>query len=112
MRMPAASRAFVDASKVRDYLLSEFHPVGRSKAALFRALGYSPSGWQDLALDLRRHALENEVAATQRTPYGVKHRVRGRLAGPRRSVVLVTVWIVLDGEDFPRFVTAFPAGRP
>lgn len=41
VKLPGAERAFIDPSKVRDYLLSESHPVGRFKAAFFIALGYS-----------------------------------------------------------------------
>ncbi len=59
MRMPGAERAVIDSAKIRDYLLSPSHPVGRFKAVFFASLGY-------------------------------------------------TAWIVLAGEDFPRFVTAFP----
>ena len=34
MRLPGAQRAIIDAAKVRDYLLSPEHPVGRAKARL------------------------------------------------------------------------------
>jgi len=112
MRLPSADRAVIDSSKVRDYLLSQAHPVGRFKAAFFRALGYSDAAWESLAEDLRRHALQHEAILTISTPYGHKYEVRGRLRGPQgRTVVLVTVWIVLNGEDFPRLVTAFPGSR-
>jgi hypothetical protein len=41
MKLPGADRAIVDAAKVRDYLLSPEHPVGRFKAVFFGALGYT-----------------------------------------------------------------------
>ena len=41
MKLPNASRATIDAAKLRDYLLSPAHPVGRFKAPFFAALGYS-----------------------------------------------------------------------
>ena len=41
MLLPGADRAIVDAAKVRDYLLSPEHPVGRFKAVFFGALGYT-----------------------------------------------------------------------
>ena len=40
MKLPNAARAIVDEAKVRDYLLSPEHPVGRFKARVFRAAGY------------------------------------------------------------------------
>lgn len=105
-------RAVVDAAKIRDYLLSDSHPVGRFKAAFFVALGYSATNWDGLAADLHGHAMVNEAIALEANAYGQKYEVRGRLEGPAgKSAVVVAVWIVLRGEDFPRFVTAFPGAR-
>lgn len=39
MRLPAAQLAIVEPAKIRDYLLSPEHPVGRYKASFFNALG-------------------------------------------------------------------------
>ena len=112
MKLPGVDRAVVDAAKIRDYLLSDSHPVGRFKATFFAALGYSAGGWESLAADLRAHAIENEAVATEANDYGQKHQVRGRLEGPAgKTAVIVAVWIVLRGEHFPRFVTAFPGDR-
>ncbi len=102
----------MDSAKIRQYLLSESHPVGRFKAAFFEALGYSSVAWEVLAKDLRRHALQNEAVATKTNAHGQKYEVRGSLEGPSgRTAELVAVWIVLIGEDFPRFVTAYPGAR-
>jgi hypothetical protein len=40
VNIPNAERAIVEAAKVRDYLLSSTHPVGRFKAPFFARLGY------------------------------------------------------------------------
>lgn len=64
MKLPCAERAVVSADKIREYLLSDAHPVGRFKAAFFSGLGYSATEWDVLASDLRGHAVENEAAAT------------------------------------------------
>jgi len=45
MCLPNADRALVEERKLRDYLLSPSHPVGRFKAALFAQLGYSQEDW-------------------------------------------------------------------
>lgn len=112
MRLPDVERAFVDAAKIHDYLLSNSHPVGRFKAAFFVALGYSAADWEVFAADLKRHAMDNEALATELSEYGQKFEVRGMIKGPAgKGAVLVAVWIVLCGEDFPRFVTAFPGAR-
>ena len=81
MKLPEAGSALVDVPKVRDYLLSDTHPVGRFKAVFFRSLGYSLSHWQELAADLRRHAVENDAARTDSTAYGQKYEVYGTLSG-------------------------------
>ncbi|MBI2920103.1 MAG: hypothetical protein HYY18_03340 [Planctomycetes bacterium] len=112
MKLPGVERAVVSAPKIRDYLLSDSHPVGRFKAAFFVGLGYSAASWESLAADLRRHATDNEAVATEANEYGQKYEVRGKISGPAgRAADLVAVWIVLRGEDFPRFVTAFPGAR-
>lgn len=44
-------------------------------------------------------------------PYGQKYEIRASLTGPAgRAVEVVSVWVVLASEDFPRFVTAYPGG--
>lgn len=52
---PGAERAVIDPAKVRDYLLSTVHPVGRFKAIVFQALGYTAEEWQRLR-DARQRA--------------------------------------------------------
>lgn len=67
---------------------------------------------------LRRHALLAQAAAGEAepgpaTPYGRKYTVRGILRGPDgRSAPIVSVWIVLAGEQVPRLVTAYPEPLP
>ena len=47
------------------------------------------------------------------SPFGQKYEVRGELVGPNgRRAWIVSVWIILVGEQAPRFVTAFPDARP
>ena len=46
MRLPDGKRAIIDSDKLRDYVLSQGHPVGRFKAAFFASLGYEIDNWQ------------------------------------------------------------------
>jgi hypothetical protein len=105
MRLPAAERAFIDPTKIRDYLLSAEHPIGRFKAAVFRAAGYTRDDWEQLQRDLLMLAQSGDVSLGGTTRFGSKYLVRGRLG---RSVRVISVWIVRTAEDFPRFVTAYP----
>jgi hypothetical protein len=52
MKLPEAQRAVIAAAKIRDYLLSTSHPVGRFKAPFFASLGYTVADWQRLEKDL------------------------------------------------------------
>lgn len=104
----SASAAIVPTDKLRDYLLSSTHPIGRYKSAFFRSLGYAQDSWQLLERDLRA-VLSNEAQPLRVTEYGQKLGVRGVLTGPNgRAGRIVTVWIILNGEVAPRFVTAYP----
>ncbi len=102
----------VAPEKVRDYLLSREHPVGRFKAAFFRSLGYAQDQWNILAGDLETHAAEGDVGEGVTGPYGTKYEVRGTLRGPSGAEANVSaVWIVRRGESVPRSVTVYPGGR-
>ena len=111
MRMPGAERAVVDEAKVRDYLLSTRHPIGRFKATFMAGPGYSHSNWPQLCEDLQVIALNGDAILDSSTPHGQKYRLRTILRGPNgRSVPFTTMWIQRHEETFPRFVTGFPGG--
>ena len=109
MKLPAAERAVIEAAKIRDYLLSTSHPVGRFKTPFFTGLGYTRANWRGLEADLRNLAATGDAQPGQPSPYGQKYEIRGILRGPsgKYSEVL-TVWIILVSGDVPQFVTAFP----
>ena len=110
MKLPAGERALIDPSKVRDYLLSSSHPVGRFKAAFFAAIGFRQAEWQALVAALARLAADGEVEGTETTTYGQKYEVRGMITSPTgRRTMILSAWIVRTGDTFPRFVTAYPA---
>ena len=67
---------------------------------------------QQLEADLLDLAVSGDARIGQKTEYGKKYEVRGRLEGPSgKSAEVVSVWIVLEDEEIPRFVTAFPGGK-
>jgi hypothetical protein len=109
MSLPNLHRAVIDDAKVRDYLLSETHPVGRFKASFFGALGYSSTRYVLLRDDLLALSRTNPAAPGKPSPFGRTFEVDGILTGPAgRSAAVRTVWIVRAHEVWPRFVTAFP----
>ena len=103
--------AFIDPSKIRDYLLSVSHPIGRFKALFFMRLGYDQENWVDLERDILELVRREEATIERDTPYGRKFRVCGILRGPSGvKAEVVTIWIVLTKEGLPRFITAFRGG--
>lgn len=111
MRVPNAHSALISESKLREYLLSPEHPVGRYKARFFRSLGYSRDDVDRLAADLR-NTLSNEVEDTAEVEFGTKYVVHGDLLSPNGATTpIVTVWIIITGEDVPKLVTAYPGDR-
>jgi hypothetical protein len=109
MTLPNADRAVIAGAKIRDYLLSDTHPVGRFKATFFQALGYSRGGWERLRDDLLKLARTTPAAPGKPSPFGRTFLVDGMLTGPLgRSAEVRTVWYIHASEEVPKFVTAFP----
>ncbi len=107
--LPNAENAEIPIQKLRDYLLSPIHPVGRFKAAYFRSLGFTLENAADLITALRQIAESNEAIAADRSKYGQKYVVRGSIRGPSGGISRIeTVWIVLNSASHPRFITAYP----
>ena len=106
--LPNPHLAVVDPAKVREYLLSPIHPVGRHKAAVFEAAGYRWDEWQRLQTDLLRTAWMRTAAPLQ-TPFGREYRIDAILLPPAgRRLAVRVIWLVRTGEDCPRLVTVFP----
>ena len=40
MKVPNNDKAIIPIEKIRDYLLSNSHPVGKTKAVFFNKIGY------------------------------------------------------------------------
>jgi len=111
MKIPGAERAVLSEPKVRDYLLSREHHVGSAKARFFEQLGFSSPNWTLLQREILRFAQE-EAQLGGTTRFGQKYVVLGTIRGPSGQLApIMVVWIILNGEDFPRFVTAYPGAK-
>ena len=108
MRLPGAGRVRIDERKVRDYLLSKTHPVGRFKARVFGALGLDETSSAAFVAELQRIAAEGDVAEVQDIAFGRKYTVPGELRGPAGAARVLTVWIQEAGQEDVRLVTVRP----
>lgn len=109
MKLPNASRAIIEERKLRDYLLSTSHPVGRFKARFFAALGFTVGDAEELGRALRSIAEECSIAGEEDTRYGLKYLIAGTLRGPSgKSADVITVWLIAKGDSLPRLVTVYP----
>ena len=108
MKLPRAEEVQIDARKVRGYLLSQTHPVGRFKARVFGAVGFDDTKVDAFIAELRRIAAVGEVAEVEDIEFGRKYTVPGDLKGPAGSVQVLTVWIQEPGQGDVRLVTVRP----
>lgn len=110
MLLPNRNKAYIPPPKLIEYLLSETHAVGKSKAKFFRACGFDETNVAMLEQGLLSIAQTETVAEVVQSPYGTKYIIDGFLETPSSTSVKVqTVWITEEGDARPRFVTAYPA---
>ena len=108
MKLPHADRAEVDIRKLRDYCLSDAHPVGKHKAAVFQtALGLNAAHADLLKGYLLRAAKTMEAITDIADDYGARFRIDFDLVTDAGSAVIRSAWIVRNDEDIPRLVTCF-----
>ena len=94
---------------MHDYLLSETHVDGQHKAALFKDSGFTATMREELEAELLRLAMEADVVKIEDVPWGTKYIVHGDIVAPDgRRTLAMAVWIIDEGNDAPRLVTARP----
>lgn len=109
LQLPNKEKAYVPRHKIVNYLLSETHTVGRSKARFFRPLGFDENTASELEQGLLEIAQTGEVRESIVSPHGTKYVIDGFLKTPRGfSVRIRTIWIIEIHHQAPRFVTAYP----
>ena len=82
MKIPNAQAAYVERSKLTEYLLSTTHPIGRSKAVFLRTLGFADDSVGGLEQGLVAIAKTEEVVDVERSEYGMKYTIDGPMDTP------------------------------
>ncbi len=107
--LPNREKAYVPKEKLRSYLLSETHAVGRAKARYFRSIGYTAEKAEELAEALVMIARSECINQEITSDFGTKYVIDGELATPVGTLVQVrTIWVIDSQDARPRFVTAYP----
>ena len=110
MKIPNNNQSFVADNKITDYLLSEFHEIGKHKADFFRRFGFDVADINTFKDSLIQHSIDRDIEKTKNTDFGVKYELKCEINTPdERNPCIVTVWIVESGETLPKFITAYPA---
>lgn len=109
MMLPNRQSAIVPEKKLKEYLLSDTHAVGKAKAKFFRMLGFDDENLDLLAnrlIDIANSEVVNQRISSK---HGTKFVITGSLKTPLgRSVRIKTIWIINQGKSAPVFVTAYP----
>jgi hypothetical protein len=111
-KLPHADKAVIKSEKLLYYLLSPTHLEGKYKADFFRNFGYDASTWKILENDIKKLIMSNDAVLQKSSSHGTYYVVKGKIISPSGDTFNIqTVWIILNGEDAPRFVTAYSGGR-
>ena len=105
LQLPNKEKAYVPRHKIVNYLLSETHAVGKSKARFFRSLGFDENTTSELEQSLLEIAQMEDVKESIVSPHGTKYVIDGFLKTPRGVTVRIrTIWMIEVQHQAPRFV--------
>ena len=96
-------------TKLEDYSLNPTHREGRHKARVFAsALGITQANAYHLRAAIHSAAADSHDAeARAENSFGKIFNLRFAMSTARGSATVLTGWIVLHNEDFPRLTTCF-----
>ncbi len=108
MKLPNGARADL-GTKLEDYSLNPLHRQGQHKARVFEsALGITLANKDVLARVLLAEAKNSdEFVALGDKGFGETYALRFHLTTEKGSATVLSAWIVLHKEDFPRLTTCF-----
>lgn len=88
--------------------MSTTHPRGRHKAYVFaHALGLTASDAPALRRRLLAAALDDDARIERADEFGQRYSVDFQMEYMGKIAVVRSAWIVLAGENFPRFTTCY-----
>ncbi len=95
--------------KLKGYLLSPTHLVGKDKARVFASWGFDLTNWEYLRYELLKLVRLRKVVSTENLPSYTKFYVHGKIRIPRGGTRSVrTIWAIDQDKHKPHLVSAFP----
>jgi hypothetical protein len=108
MKFPNAENARLNIDKLRGYSLDPHHTRGGDKERVFRAaLGIDGTHAEWLRVQILEALPDADAKATLQDHYGMRYAADITITRQNREAVIRTAWIIRDGEDFPRFISAW-----
>lgn len=108
-QLPAASLAWVEELKIKEYLLNLKHPKGGPKAKFFQNRGFTTEAWKVFHDALLEQGKSNLVVKVTPNEFGTRYVVECNCPTPDNlNPCIRTVWEVRVGETKPRLITAHP----
>jgi hypothetical protein len=106
MRIPNAENAVFDIGKLRNYCLNSAHSKGKDKARVFMsALGVKQTDALWLRAEILKRLPSAEAVQQIEDVWGIRYTVDMEISHNAKSAMVRTIWIILRGDDRPRFVT-------
>ena len=107
--LPNADRAVISIEKLVNYALDVTHNTGMHKAFVFESvLGYTTENAARLTENIKNNVDKFPAVHKGSNLYGEKYEVIMQLVGANgRKAEVVTGWIIDNGSDTPRLVTAY-----
>jgi hypothetical protein len=96
-------------TKLEDYSLNPLHREGRHKARVFNSvLGITQANAEVLREAIRSAAaLSDQAEARGDNGFGDVFNLRFAMTSSGVSATIMTAWIILRNEDFPRLTTCY-----
>ena len=108
MKLPHGDHAQL-GSKLEDYTLNPLHLEGRHKAHVFASVLGVTLGEMEILRGavLAAAAASDEVVTRGNNGFGEVYVLRFSMTTARGAAMILTAWIVRNGEDFPRLTTCY-----
>jgi hypothetical protein len=108
MKLPNFQKAVIPESKLSGYCLNLEHKDGKHKARVFRAaLGLTAENANELKNALIQALINYEAEFQKTTTNGYLYIIIFEMSRNNKTQNIKSVWIIRNGEDFPRLVTCY-----